>query len=417
LYSVSARAGLTAAAAAAALLVAAGCSSSSSSSTSAATGSSATAPASSSSSSSSSSSASISVGDLNNSFSAMAQLKSVAAAGKGSVEVILPDTVSSTRYVEFDAPYLKQAFTAAGLSSSDFTIQNALGSDATQLSDAQSAITKGASVIVVDPLDSGVGAQIESYAKSHGVAVIDYDRLTLGGTRSYYVSFNNVKVGTLIGQGLVSCVSDWGIKNPNVIVMRGAPTDNNATLFAQGYDAVLAPYFSSKKWTDVSNPAGTWDPPTALSEFQQQYTAHKNINAALIPNDENGAPIIHYLQGQGIKAKTFPTTGQDATLTGLQNILTGYQCGTVYKPIYLEAQAAAALALYVRAGQTPPSSLVNGQTDDSTSKVEVPSVLLSPEWVTTANMNKTIIADKFVPASQLCAGSYASACKAAGISS
>ena len=211
-----------------------------------------------------------------------------------------------------------------------------------------------------------------------------------------------------MGQGLAACVAAWGVKNPNVIVMRGAPTDNNATLFAQGYDGVLAPYFSSGKWTDVTNPAGHLDPPTALSEFQQQYTAHKNINAALIPNDENGAPIIHYLQGQGIKPKTFPTTGQDATLTGLQNILTGYQCGTVYKPIYLEAQAAAALALYVRAGQTPPSSLVNGQTADTPAKVAVPSVLLSPEWVTTANMNSTVIADKFVPAAQLCAGSYAS---------
>jgi len=215
----------------------------------------------------------------------MAQLKSVASAGKGSVAVILPDTTTSTRYVEFDAPYLKQAFTAAGLSSSDFVIQNALGSDATQLSDAQSDITKGASVLVVDPLDSGVGAHIESYAKQHGVAVIDYDRLTLGGTRSYYVSFNNVKVGQVMGQGLVSCVSAWGVKSPNVIVMKGAPTDNNATLFAQGYDGVLAPFFSGKGWTNVSNPAGTWDPPTALAEFQQQYTAHKNINAALIPND------------------------------------------------------------------------------------------------------------------------------------
>jgi D-xylose transport system substrate-binding protein len=346
----------------------------------------------------------------------MSQLTSVAAAGKGSVTVILPDTVSSTRYVEFDAPYLKQAFTAAGLSSSDLTVENALGSDSTQFSMAQSAITKGASVLVVDPLDSGVGAHIESYAKQHGVAVIDYDRLTLGGTRSYYVSFNNVKVGQVMGQGLVSCIAAWGVKDPNVIVMKGAPTDNNATLFAQGYDGVMAPYFSSGKWKDVSNPAGTWTPATALSEFQQQYTAHKNINAALIPNDENGAPIIHYLQGQGVKAKTFPTTGQDATLTGLQNILTGYQCGTVYKPIYEEAQAAAALALYVRAGQTPPAALVNGQTDDSTSKVEVPSVLLSPEWVTSANMNSTVIADKFVPASQLCAGSFASACTAAGIS-
>jgi D-xylose transport system substrate-binding protein len=346
----------------------------------------------------------------------MAQLKSVAAAGKGSVAVILPDTVTSTRYVEFDAPYLKQAFTAAGLSSSDFLIQNALGSDATQLSDAQADITKGASVLVVDPLDSGVGAHIESYAKQHGVAVIDYDRLTLGGTRSYYVSFDNVKVGTVMGQGLVSCISAWGVKSPNVIVMKGAATDNNATLFAQGYDAVMAPFFSSKKWVEVSQPAGTWDPPTALTEFQQQYTAHKNINAALIPNDENGAPIIHYLQGQGVKAKTFPTTGQDATLTGLQNILTGYQCGTVYKPIYLEAQAAAALAIYVRAGQTPPASLVNSSTQDTTAKTSVPSVLLSPEWVTPSNMNSTVIADKFVPAAQLCKGSYAAACKAAGIS-
>jgi D-xylose transport system substrate-binding protein len=360
---------------------------------------------------------SISYTGLTNNFSAMAALKPLAAAGQGNVAVILPDTVSSTRYVEFDAPYLKTALTDAGLKASQFTIQNALGSDSTQFSDAQTAITKGASVLVVDPLDSGVGSHIESYAKSHGVVVIDYDRLTLGGTRKYYVSFNNVQVGKLIGQGLVSCVAAWNVKNPQVIVMRGASTDNNATLFAQGYDAVLAPKFASGGgWKDVSNPAGTWDPPTALSEFQQQFTAHPNINAALIPNDENGAPIIHYLQSKGVKAHTFPTTGQDATLTGLQNILSGYQCGTAYKPIYLEAQAAAALAMYVRAGVTPPSTLLNGTTTDPSTKTTVQSVLLTPEWVTTANMNSTVIADKFVPASQLCTGAYAKECTAAGIS-
>jgi D-xylose transport system substrate-binding protein len=419
LYSVSAkRAGLTAAAVSAALLIAA-CSSSSSSSTSAPSSApaSSSSAAASSSSTGSSASASISYTGLTNDFSAMKALSSVASGGSGNITVILPDTVSSTRYVEFDAPYLKDAFAAAGLPSSDYTVENALGSDTTQFSMAQSAITKGAVVLVVDPLDSGVGAHIESYAKSHGVAVIDYDRLTLGGQRSYYVSFNNVEVGTLLGQGLVSCVSAWGVKNPQVIVMRGAPTDNNATLFADGYDAVLAPYFSSGKWKDVANPAGTWTPDVALSEFQQTYTAHKGINAALIPNDENGAPILHWLQGQGIKPKTFPATGQDATLTGLDNILAGYQCGTVYKPIYEEAQAAAALALFIRDKQTPPSSLVNGQTKDSTTGTEVPSVLLKPEWVTTANMNSTVIADKFVPASQLCAGSFAADCTAAGISS
>ncbi len=346
----------------------------------------------------------------------MSALKALAAAGKGNVAAILPDTVSSARYTEFDAPYLQQALALAGLSPSQFSVQNAQGSDATELSDAQAAITKGASVLIMDPLDSGVGAQIESYAKSHGVKVIDYDRLTLGGSRQYYVSFNNVDVGTLIGKGFVACAAAEGVTKPNVLVMRGAPTDNNATLFAQGYNAVLAPYFSSGKYVSVGTPAGTWDPPTAESEFQQAYTAHKNINSVLTPNDENAAPIITYLQREGIKAKTFPVTGQDATLVGLQNILSGYQCGTVYKPIYIEAQAAVALAMFLRAGKTPPSSLVNGSTTDSQLHVSVPSVLGTPEWVTTSNMNSTVIADNFVPAQQLCVGSYAAECKAAGIS-
>src|SRR6202020_2770044 len=152
-------------------------------------------------------------------FSVMKQFKSLAAAGKGKVAAILPDTVSSTRYVEFDQPDITKALTTAGLTSSQFTVQNALGSDATQLTDAQTDISNGATVLLVGPLDSGVGAQIESYAKARGVKVIDYDRLTLGGSRAYYVSFNNVKVGQLIGKGLVSCVSAWHIKKPQVVVM------------------------------------------------------------------------------------------------------------------------------------------------------------------------------------------------------
>ncbi|GAB3798543.1 substrate-binding domain-containing protein [Humibacter antri] len=345
----------------------------------------------------------------------MAKLKPLASKGSGNIAVILPDTVTSARYTEFDAPYLTKAFKTAGLTSSQFSVQNAQGSDATQLTDAQTAITAGAKVLVVDPLDAGVGAKIEQYATQHQAKVIDYDRLTLGGTRAYYVSFDNVKVGELIGNGLVACTKDWGVTKPNVIEMKGAPTDNNATLFAQGYDKVLNPLYSSGGWTKVAEPAGTWDPPTAATEFTQAYTAHSNANAALVPNDENAAPIITYLKNHGIKAKSFPITGQDATLVGLQNILTGYQCGTAYKPIYLEAQAAAALAMYLRAGDTPPSGLVNGSTADTTSKTSVPSVLLKPEWVTTANMNSTVIADNFVPASQLCTSAYTSECTAAGI--
>ena len=184
-------------------LAAAACSSSSSSSPSGGSSSSA--------SSSSGPTVSISVAQFTRDFSAMSVLKPLAAAGKGNVAVILPDTVTSARYVQFDAPYLTQALTAAGLSSSQFTVQNAQGSDATQLSDAQTAITKGATVLIMDPLDAGIGAQIETYAKAHGRAVIDYDRLTLGGSRQYYVSFNNVLVGTKIGQGFTACVAAWHV--------------------------------------------------------------------------------------------------------------------------------------------------------------------------------------------------------------
>ncbi|HEX9526453.1 MAG TPA: substrate-binding domain-containing protein, partial [Streptosporangiaceae bacterium] len=275
--------------------------------------------------------------------------------------------------------------------------------------------TKGASVLIMDPLDSTVGASIEKYAAAHGAAVIDYDRLTLGGSRKYYVSFNNVKVGNLLGAGLVSCVAAWKVSKPNVLVMYGDPTDNNATLFGQGYKAVLNPLFKAGTYKQVGKAAGTWDPPTALSEFQQQFTAHSTINAVLTPNDENAAPIITYLQRKGVKAKTFPITGQDATLVGLQNILAGYQCGTVYKPIYLEAQAAAALTLYLRAGQVPPASLVNGTTFDPTRQVQVPSVLLRPLWVTAASMAATVIRDRFVTAAQLCGGSLRTACRRARI--
>jgi D-xylose transport system substrate-binding protein len=353
--------------------------------------------------------------DFTLNFAALKDIAPLAKKGKGNVDVILPDTTSSTRYTEFDAPYLDEAFKDAGLKSGQYKVQNADGSDSTFITDAEADVSSGAKVLLIDPEDSGTGETVESYAAAHNVKVIDYDRLTLGGSRAYYVSFNNTFVGTLLGQGLQSCVSAWGVTNPKVIVMHGAVTDNNATLFANGYDAVLAPDFASKGWVDVANPAGTWTPTVAETEFQQAFTANPSANALLSPNDENAAPIITYLQSLGIKPDTFPVTGQDATLVGLQNIIAGYQCGTVYKPIYLEAQSAAALAMYLRAGVKPPKGLVNGAVNDSVSSVEVPSILETPEWVTTSNMEKTIIADKFVPASQICAGSYAADCTKYGI--
>jgi len=348
-------------------------------------------------------------------MSVMKTLKGLAAQGKGKVGVLLPDTTTSARYVTYDAPLLTKAFQAAGFT--DFKIDNAQGSASTMQQQAEADITEGASVLLIDPLDPGSGAAIEANAESKGVKVIDYDRLVLGGPSDrYYVSFDNVQVGKLIGQGEVDCISAWNVKNPNILVMDGDPTDNNAKLFAQGYNGVLAPMFSDGTYTKVGEPAGTWDPPTAATTFEQQFTAHSNINAVVTPNDDNANAVISVLQKDKIPPKTFPTTGQDASPSGLQNILKGYQCGTVYKPIYLEAQAAAALALYLRAGMTPPDSLVNSTTKDSKTGDDIKSVYTPPTWVTTDNMADTVVKDGAVTVSDLCGGKLADACSAAGIS-
>src|SRR6266511_6260921 len=208
-------------------------------------------------------------------FSLMKELTDIAAQGKGLIGVLLPDTTTSARYVTYDAPNLKQAFEAAGLSADQFKIDNAHGSASTMQQQAEADITAGASVLLIDPLDPGSGAAIESKAESQGVKVIDYDRLVSGGPADrYYVSFNNVQVGELIGQGEVDCIDAWNVSDPNILVMDGDPTDNNAKLFDQGYNGVLDPHFTDGSYTKVGEPAGTWDPSTAATTFEQQYTAH-----------------------------------------------------------------------------------------------------------------------------------------------
>ena len=359
---------------------------------------------------SSASTPTVSDSTFNTSFSTMKYLKSVVAKGKGSIAVILPDTKTSARYTQFDAPYLTKAFKAAGLKSNQFIVQNAQGSDATQFNMAQADIAKGAKVLIVDPLDSTTGAVIEGFAKAHGVKVIDYDRLTLGGARTYYVSFDNVAVGRLIGQGEMSCISAWNVPSPTVVyISYGSPTDNNATLFAKGYNSVLsaagyntsATTLTGSKQTVLEN-AGTWDGPTALSDFQGAFSAHPSINAVVTPNDNNASGIISYLQSQGLKPQTIPFTGQDASLVGFQNVISGYQCGTVYKPIWLEAQAAAALAVYLRAGMTPPKGLANGTTPDTLTHQNVKSVLLTATWVTAKTVEATVVKDHVIVPSALC---------------
>lgn len=356
------------------------------------------------------------ISSFTNDFSAMTALKSLAGQGKGNVAVLLPDTSSSARYVSFDQPFLAKAFAAAGLSTSQYSISNAQGSAQMQQTQAEQAITNGASVLVLDSLDSGTGAAIEKAAQAKGAAVIDYDRVNLNGSGSYYVSFDNVKVGQLQGKGLQDCLQTFGVTSPQVFELDGSPTDNNATQFAQGYNSVLDPLYAAGTLKKVNEQAvPDWSSSQALTIFQQQYQAHNTINAVLTANDSLAQSVISALKQLNIGPKKVPTTGQDASVEGLQNILTGYQCMTVYKPIYQEAQAAAAVALYLRANQKPPSSLINGSTNIQTAN-PVPSVLLTPVSVTASNLNDTVVKDQFVTTKDLCAG-IAAACQTAGISS
>ena len=371
----------------------------------------------------------LSVTSFNQSFSAMAQLKDLHAAGKGKVGVILPDTTSSTRYVNFDLPYLKQAFKAAGYADSEYKIDNAGGVDTAEFALAQADITAGATVLIFDPLNGAVGAQIQAYAEQHGVKTISYDRATFQGTKVYYVSFDNVQVGKLIGQGFMDCVTAWNVTNPQVFELDGGEnSDPNAISFAQGYNEVIwgdkttpltAGKTNSKGYTLVGDQIATnWVNATGGTIFQQQFTAHKNINATVEANDGLAGAVITVLKNSNVPAKKIPTTGQDATPEGMANVLTGYQCGSVYKAVYLEAQDAVALATILRAGLTPPPALLNGTTSppSGTAGTQQPASLLVPIWVTTANMKDTVIKDNFVDKTTLCNTVTAAVCTAAGIS-
>ncbi|HEY8634236.1 MAG TPA: substrate-binding domain-containing protein [Candidatus Dormibacteraeota bacterium] len=371
----------------------------------------------------------LSISSFTQDFSYMPKLKDLVGAGKGMVGVILPDTTSSARYVAFDAPYLKKAFDGAGYTSSQYKIDNAQGVEAQQLAIAQADITAGATVLIMDPLNSTVGSQIQTLAASKGVKVISYDRATFTGTSTYYVSFDNVQVGKLIGQGFMDCVTAWGVKSPQVFTLNGGQnSDPNAVSFAMGYNSVVWGDSIKQETVGKTNSAGMklvgdqvatdWKNDVGGTIFQQAFTANPHINATIEANDGLANAVIQVLKNKNVKGKTIPTVGQDATLDGMVNVLTNYQCGSVYKAVYLEAQDAVALATVLRAGATPPAGLVNGTTapPSGVTGSSQPASLLVPIWVNSANIASTVIKDNFVDKATLCSKAGAAACTAAGIS-
>src|SRR4051812_45480051 len=330
---------------------------------------------------------------------------------KAKVGVILPDTASSARWEGADRPLLTKAFQDAGV---DADIQNANGDKAKFGTIADQMLNEGASVLVIINLDSPSAAAVISKAKQQGVPVIDYDRLTLGGGAAYYVSFDNVAVGTAQGKGLVKCMQDNGQKNGPVALLNGSPTDNNATLFKQGYEKAIKDAGYSVA-ADQSVP--DWDNTKAGTIFEQMYTkANGKFVGVDAANDGLGGAVVSVLKRNGEAGKV-PVTGQDATDEGLQRVLMGTQCMTVYKAIKKEADAASKLAIALAKGDTAGADqMATGQTMDTETKQNVKSVLLQPQAIFKNNV-KDVVADGFTSADKICTTSaLKKACDANGVS-
>jgi len=329
------------------------------------------------------------------------------------VGVILPDTTTSPRWEANDRPSLEAAFKNAGV---DYKIENADGDTGKFGSICDSMINESVNVLMIVNLDSESGAACLSKAADAGIVSIDYDRLTLGGGAEYYVSFDNVVVGQLMGEGLISCLDDLGKNRANVVLIDGDPTDNNAALFKEGYVGALQDKVDSGDYTIVGEQTGEWDATKAGTAFEQIFTQNDGkVDGVVSANDTMAGGIIARLEPNGLAGKV-PVTGQDASVEGLQRILAGTQCMTVYKNTDLEAEAASNLAIALAQGdQDAADALVTGEVEDTEAGVMVPSVLATPESIFKDGV-KGVIDDGFQKAADVCTGEYAKFCKEAGIS-
>src|SRR3954447_23569246 len=333
---------------------------------------------------------------------------STTAGGKGGkIAFLLPES-KTARYETQDRP-LFQADVKALCSGCEIVYSNADQDASKQQQQAEAALTQGVKVMVLDPVDGAAAATIVSQANSKGVPVISYDRLLLNSKPDYYVEFNSPSVGKIQGKALVDKLKQDG-KSGNIIMINGAPTDNNAKLFKQGAHSVIDPSgFKVAKEYDTPD----WSPDKAQSEMEQAITAvgKGKFVGVYAANDGTAGGAIAAMKSAGIDPKTIPTTGQDAELAAIQRILAGDQYMTVYKPIRPLADQAAQWAVGLVQGKKPTDATAkenNGKTDVPTKKLDVTPVMAS-------NVKSTVIKDGFWTPAQICTGAYKSACAKYGI--
>jgi D-xylose transport system substrate-binding protein len=325
-------------------------------------------------------------------------------AASAQVCVLLPDTKSSVRWVQFDAPILAKELKAAGVT---YMITNALNDPQKQKSQAQACLAAGAKVVIETSLDNGSASAIEKLFTSKGGYAIDYDRQVIGGTASVYISFDGNAVGRAQANGIIAGLKAKGKygSKPVVAQLWGGPTDQNAFWFKSGNDDILNPLFKSGKLT--KGPAQfvpDWLATNAAPIFSQMLIkTNSKIDAAIAANDNIAGAVVATLKAKHLQP--IPLSGQDATPQGIQYILAGWQTGTVYKYVPLEARAAAAAAVALLKGKKPKSNSfrLNG-------KKKEPTLTIPVVWITKANY-KRLFTDGFLKRSQVCIGTYKQYCK------
>jgi D-xylose transport system substrate-binding protein len=327
----------------------------------------------------------------------------------GSIALLLPES-KTARYESQDRPHFERKMKDL-CPKCEIIYSNADQDAAKQQQQAEAALTKGAKVMVLDPVDAASAGAIVTRAKQSKVPVVSYDRLITNADIDYYISFDNVRVGELQGTSLTDKLKA-DKKKGSIVMINGAPTDNNAKLFKQGAHSVIDDSgFKVAKEYDTPD----WSPDKAQTEMEQAITAlgKDGFVGVYAANDGTSGGAIAAMKSNGVDPTEVPTTGQDAELAGIQRILSGDQYMTVYKAVKPEAQGAAELAYALLQGKQPPSGLVNQRVDNE--RKQVPSVILKPVAVTKDNIKDTVVKDGFWKAAQICTGKVASACEEAGI--
>jgi len=273
-------------------------------------------------------------------------------------------------------------------------------------------LTQGAKVLVLDAVDAASAGAIVTKAKAQNVPVVSYDRLITNAPVNYYISFDNVRVGQLQGQALAKKLKQDGKATGPIVMINGAPTDNNAKLFKQGATGALN---SAGIKVLKSYDTPDWSPDKAQDEMQQAITAvgDNGFNGVYAANDGTAGGAIAAMKSSGVNATQRPTTGQDAELAGIQRILAGTQYMTVYKAVKPEAEGAATMAVDLANGRKPSASLVSKKTDNG--QLQVPSAILTPVAVTKDNIKDYLGEPDFPKKEEICAGKLASKCSGAGL--